>query len=69
MSSIKKEKINTVNIYINMLSLPIVICMVLLFINSIQINNNTISAIIIALFILYQCAKGTANESNILGWR
>lgn len=45
MSKTKKEKINIVNIYINMLSLSIVICMVLLFINSIQINNNTISAI------------------------
>jgi Zn-dependent protease with chaperone function len=52
MSRIKKEKINIVNIYINMLSLSIVICMVLLLVNSMQINNAKISTIIIFVIIL-----------------
>lgn len=52
MSSLKREKINMVNIYINLLSLSIIICMISLLINFIQIDYAKISPIIIFVFIL-----------------
>lgn len=51
MGKTKKVKINIVNIYINILSLSIIISMLMLLFNSMQINDIKIIAIIIFLFI------------------
>jgi len=52
MSSLKREKINMVNIYINLLLLSIITCMITLLINSVQIDYAKISPVIVFVVIL-----------------
>lgn len=52
MSRLKKEKINMVNIYINLLLLSIITCMITLLINSVQIDYAKISPVIVFVVIL-----------------